>query len=56
MFAQLPVGTAHTLGGLVQHQLQKIPQEGDVAEIGGVRFLVERANARAVETVLVSKI
>ncbi|MCU0916075.1 MAG: hemolysin family protein [Planctomycetes bacterium] len=43
-----------TLAGLVTNLLGKMPQEGDVACLGNLKFTVERVRKRRIETVILS--
>ncbi|WP_026075551.1 HlyC/CorC family transporter [Noviherbaspirillum massiliense] len=45
-----------TIGGLVAHELGRVPRKGDVFEIDGFRFEVVRADARQVHVLLVEKL
>ena len=48
-------GPYETLGGLVMARLGRIPVEGDVVEVEGVRLEVERMDGRRVERVAVRR-
>jgi len=43
-----------TLGGLVTALLGKIPQKGDVATLGSLKFTVDRVRQRRIETIILS--
>jgi putative hemolysin len=46
--ASLPIGEAHTIGGLMMARLRHIPQEGESLTEAGFRFTVAEASDRAV--------
>jgi magnesium and cobalt transporter len=46
-------GDYDTIGGLVIHQLGRLPKRNEVIVIGGIRFQVLRADSRRVHTLLV---
>jgi CBS domain containing-hemolysin-like protein len=46
--AGLPIGEAHTIGGLMMARLRHIPQEGESLTEAGFRFTVAEASDRAV--------
>ncbi|MBF0587792.1 MAG: HlyC/CorC family transporter [Magnetococcales bacterium] len=56
LYAHLPVGTAHTLGGLVEHQLRRIPTVGDSIKNAGLRITVQKADTRKIHTVLIERV
>ncbi len=45
---QLPEGEYETLGGLLIYLLQKIPDAGEEAQFGGMRFLVTESDQRSI--------
>ena len=49
-------GPYETLGGLVMARLGRIPAEGDVVEVDGVRLEVERMDGRRVERIGVRRV
>jgi CBS domain containing-hemolysin-like protein len=53
---KLPIGEAHTIGGLVNTRLRRIPQEGDAIEEEGFRFSVLEADPRIVLKVRAERI
>lgn len=60
MRIELPLGEYETLGGFLLHQFGRIPQPGDelVLELrtGPLKFEIERATSRRIESVWVEKI
>jgi CBS domain containing-hemolysin-like protein len=50
----LPEGPYESIGGLVIHQLGRLPQRGDNVEAGGLRLQVMRADKRRVITVKIT--
>jgi putative hemolysin len=48
----LPAGQVNSAGGLVISLLNRLPEAGDVVEIGGVQMRVETVRDRAVATIL----
>jgi magnesium and cobalt transporter len=44
-----------TVGGLILHQLERVPKRNEVVDIDGVRFQVLRADSRRLYTLLVSR-
>jgi magnesium and cobalt transporter len=46
--AQLPVDEFDTIGGLVAHELGRVPRRGEVVELAGLRFAVMLARGGAV--------
>ncbi len=42
-----------TLGGFIVHQLGRFPKTGEVVELQGVRFVVERLEGRRIRRVRV---
>ena len=42
-----------TIGGLVLHELGRMPRRGESIEIGGVELVVHRADRRRIETLRV---
>ena len=44
-----------TVGGMVIHRLDRLPQRGEVLQIGGLRIQVLRADSRRVHTLLVDR-
>ncbi len=46
-------GDSETVGGLIMSVLGHVAQPGDVAEVQGVRFVVEAIDGLAVSTALV---
>jgi magnesium and cobalt transporter len=44
----LPVGDFDTIGGLVAHELGRVPRRGETVELGGLRFAVMLARGGAV--------
>jgi len=45
---QLPEGEYETLGGFLTHLLQKIPDTGEEAQYGGMRFLITESDKRSI--------
>ena len=45
-----------TVGGLVIHELGRLPRRGERLEVGGFRFKIQRADRRRVETVEVTRL
>ncbi len=45
---QLPEDTFDTIGGLVAHELGRVPRRGEIVEVGGLRFGVMLARGGAV--------
>ena len=45
---RLPEGDFETIGGLVAHELGRVPRRGEAVEIGGLRFAVMLARGGAV--------
>ena len=45
-----------TVGGLVIHELGRLPKRGELVSIGGLRFQILRADSRRVHTLLVDKL
>ncbi len=39
-----------TVGGLIMHELGRVPRRGEVLEVAGVRFNVLRADRRRIHT------
>lgn len=52
----LPEGDYETLGGLVIERLGRIPNVGDVVQVGGVRIEVMAADQRRVRQVAITKV
>lgn len=48
---KLPDTYAHTIGGLVLHQLGRIPNDGDKVELGGVQLHVDKVNEQSVQRI-----
>ena len=46
----------HTVGGLILHQLGRVPKRNEVVDIDGTRFQVLRADSRRLYTLLVAAI
>ena len=46
--AQLPEEDFDTIGGLVAHELGRVPRRGESVELGGLRFSVMLARAGSV--------
>lgn len=46
--AQLPLEEFDTIGGLVAHELGRVPRRGEVVELGGLRFTVMLARGGSV--------
>ena len=44
-----------TVGGMVIHHLDRLPQRGEVVQLGGLRIQVLRADSRRVHTLLVDR-
>jgi magnesium and cobalt transporter len=53
---QLPVNGFDTIGGLVAHELGRVPRRGEVAEIGGLRLTVMLARGGAVRWFKVTRL
>jgi len=53
--AELPTEDADTIGGLVIHRFGRVPKRGEVALIGGFRFVVLRADSRQVHILRVER-
>lgn len=51
----IPKGPYESVGGLITHQLGRVPAKGDVVEIGKLLFQVVSANRRHIKTVKISK-
>ena len=49
----LPAEDADTIGGLIMHELGRLPRSGETFEIADLRFKVVRADRRRIETVQV---
>ncbi|MGH2541814.1 MAG: hemolysin family protein [Ardenticatenaceae bacterium] len=47
----LPTDAANTVGGLVLDELGRVPETGDMVEVGGIRFKVESVAGRSVREV-----
>ena len=45
-----------TVGGLVIHQLGRLPKRGEVVQIDALRFTVLRADSRRVHTLMVDRL
>ncbi len=45
-----------TVGGMVIHQIGRLPKRGEVVEVGDLRFTVLRADSRRVHTLMVDRI
>jgi CBS domain containing-hemolysin-like protein len=45
---QLPEGEYETLGGFLLAILQKIPDTGEEAQYGGMRFLITESDTRSI--------
>lgn len=45
-----------TIGGLVAHQMGRVPRKGESVEIGGMRFEVLRADARQIHVLVVERL
>jgi len=43
-----------TIGGLVLHELGRMPRRGEAVEIGGLELKVQRADRRRIETLRVT--
>lgn len=54
--ADLHDDSVDTIGGLVANHLGRMPQKGDVFDIGGLRFEILRADARQIHMLLVEKL
>jgi CBS domain containing-hemolysin-like protein len=53
---ELPEGDYETLGGLVIERLGRIPNVGDVVQVGGVRIEVLAADRRRVRQVAIARV
>ncbi len=48
---KLPDTYAHTIGGLVLHQLGRIPDAGDEVEVDGIRLHVDEVNEQSIQRI-----
>ena len=53
---QLPADDFETIGGLVAHEMGRVPRRGESAEIGGLRFVVMLARGGAVRWFRVTRV
>ena len=44
-----------TIGGLVMHELGRLPRRGEVLDYGGFRFKVQRASRRRIDVLQVTR-
>jgi putative hemolysin len=51
---ELPDGDWSTVGGLIFNSLGHVPAVGEICEVDGHRFLVERVQGRRIARVLVT--
>ncbi|MDZ7644845.1 MAG: transporter associated domain-containing protein [Woeseiaceae bacterium] len=45
-----------TIGGLVMHELGRLPRRGETLRFGGFSFRVTKADRRRIDTVLVQRL
>ncbi len=48
-------GSYESIGGLILHQLGRVPAKGAVVEVDGLRFTVQAAEKRRIKTVMIEK-
>ncbi|MES2088397.1 MAG: transporter associated domain-containing protein, partial [Pseudomonadota bacterium] len=53
---QLPEDEFDTIGGLVAHELGRVPRRGEAVDIGGLRFAVMLARGGAVRWFKVTRV
>ena len=52
----LPEGPYESVGGLIIHQLGRVPEKGETMEIGSLQFRVMSATKRHIKTLKISEI
>lgn len=51
----LPTDNAHTISGIVQDELGRIPEAGDTVKIEGIRLVVKKVENRMVDTLVLHR-